>query len=52
MGRKLAGSWQDDDLLTEIELCTTLMIASSGCDRLLTQDEVDQLLGVRLGSWS
>ena len=33
---------------TEVELCTTLMIASSGSDRLLTQHEVDRLLGVQV----
>ena len=42
---------QDADQLDEVELCTTLSIASSGTDRSLTQDEVDQLLGVRPASY-
>ncbi len=36
----------DDEMLAEVELCTTLMIASSGSEAVLSQDEVDQLLGV------
>jgi hypothetical protein len=36
----------DEETQAEVELCTTLMIASSGSDHLLTQNEVDQLLGV------
>jgi hypothetical protein len=48
MGNKPAASKQDAELAAaEGELCTTLLIASSACDRSLTQDEVDQLLGVR-----
>ncbi len=40
-------SGRDAELLREVELCTTLLIASSGYDRLLTQAEVDHFLGVR-----
>ena len=50
MGEAVPVSRQDEERLTEVELCTTLMIASSGSDRLLTQVEVDQLLGVRASS--
>ena len=41
-----ARSWQAEEQQTEVELCTTLMIASSGTERVLPQDQVDQLLGV------
>ena len=37
---------QDGELSSEVELCTTLLIASTGTERRLTQAEVDQLLGV------
>jgi hypothetical protein len=37
-----------DEQRDEVELCTTLWIASSGTDRSLTQAEVDRLLGVRV----
>ncbi len=40
-------SWQAEELRNEGELCTALGIASSGTERPLTRDEVDQLLGVR-----
>lgn len=37
---------EDDDLLGEVELTTTLIIAASESDEHLTQDEIDRLLGV------
>jgi len=49
MRDQLQVSLQDDELLAEVELCTTLMIASLKCDRLLTGDEVDQFLGLSPG---
>jgi len=41
---------QAQELRTEDELCTALGIASAASERALTQDEVDQLLGVRASS--
>ena len=37
---------EDDDLLGEVELTTTLIIAASESDEHLDQDEIDRLLGV------
>lgn len=37
---------EDDDLLGEVELTTTLIIAASESDEHLTTDEIDRLLGV------
>lgn len=37
---------EDGDLLSEVELVTTLMIAASESDDHLVQDEIDRLLGV------
>lgn len=37
---------EDDDLLGEVELTTTLIIAASESDEHLTQEEIDRLLGV------
>jgi hypothetical protein len=37
---------EDDDLLGEVELTTTLIIAASESDEHLTQAEIDRLLGV------
>ena len=37
---------EDDDLMGEVELTTTLIIAASESDEHLTQEEIDQLLGV------
>lgn len=37
---------EDDDLLGEVELTTTLIIAASESDGHLSQEEVDRLLGV------
>jgi hypothetical protein len=37
---------EDDDLLGEVELTTTLMIAASETDEHLSQGEIDQILGV------
>jgi hypothetical protein len=39
-------SLEDDDLLGEVELTTTLIIAASEADEHLDQDEIDRLLGV------
>ena len=46
MGNKLPAARQYVESLHEAELCTTLAVASAGCSRSLTQEEVDQLLGV------
>ncbi len=40
-------SWRAEELEAEGQLCTALLIASSGADRSLTRDEVDEVLGVR-----
>ena len=37
---------EDGDLLNEVELTTTLIIAASESEEHLSQDEIDQLLGV------
>jgi len=37
---------EDGDLLNEVELTTTLIIAASESEEHLTQDEIDRLLGV------
>jgi hypothetical protein len=37
---------EDGDLLGEVELTTTLIIAASESDQHLSQDEIDRLLGV------
>ncbi|WP_297781977.1 hypothetical protein [Aeromicrobium sp.] len=37
---------RDDQALDEIELTSRLIIAASGKDRPLTQDEVDEILGL------
>ncbi len=37
---------EDGDLLNEVELTTTLIIAASESEEHLTQDEIDALLGV------
>ncbi len=37
---------EDDDLLGEVELTTTLIIAASESDDHLSQSEIDQLLGI------
>jgi len=39
----------DDDLQSEIELVSELVVAATSSDRPLHQDEVDLLLGVRPG---
>ena len=39
-------SLEDDDLLGEVELTTTLIIAASEADEHLSQEEIDRLLGV------
>lgn len=37
---------EDDDLLSEVELTTTLIIAASDADEHLSQAEIDELLGI------
>jgi hypothetical protein len=37
---------EDGDLLGEVELTTTLIIAASESDEHLSQEQIDQLLGV------
>ncbi len=37
---------EDAELLAEVELTTNLIIAASESDACLTQDQVDQLLGL------
>jgi len=37
---------EDGDLLGEVELTTTLIIAASESDDHLSQDEIDRLLGI------
>ena len=37
---------EDGDLLGEVELTTTLIIAASESDEHLSQDEIDRILGV------
>ena len=39
-------SLEDDDLLGEVELTTTLIIAASEADEHLSQEEIDRLLGI------
>ena len=46
MRNEPAGSPKAHEREVEVELCTTLLIASTESERVLTQDEVDQLLGV------
>lgn len=50
-GRKLVHdqfdvTLEDGDLLGEVELTTTLIIAASESDEHLPQEEIDRLLGV------
>jgi hypothetical protein len=42
-------SLQDDELLAEIELATSLMIVASRSDHRLTRAEVDHALGIGAG---
>jgi hypothetical protein len=39
-------SLEDDELLDEVELTASLMVAANRADRHLTQDEIDQVLGL------
>jgi hypothetical protein len=43
---KLDDDLTDDDLKSEIELVSRLVVAATSSDRPLRQDEVDHLLGV------
>ncbi|MCL2542156.1 MAG: hypothetical protein FWE71_06800 [Nocardioidaceae bacterium] len=36
----------DDDLLSEVELTTNLIIAATAADDRLPQEEIDRILGV------
>ncbi len=46
MTHDLRETGQGEQVQAEVDLCTTLLIAATGTDRSLTQNEVDQLLGV------
>ena len=39
-------SLEDDELLDEVELTASLMVAANRADRHLTQDEIDLVLGL------
>ncbi len=39
-------SLEDDELLDEVELTASLMVAANRADRHLRQDEIDQVLGL------
>lgn len=41
---------EDDDLLDEVELTTSLIIAASESDEPLSQARIDELLGVVSGN--
>ena len=36
----------DDELLTEVELTTNLIVAATASDERLSTEEIDQILGV------
>ncbi|CUR55398.1 conserved hypothetical protein [metagenome] len=40
-------SLEDSDLLTEVELTTNLIIAASESDGPLSEDEIDEILGIQ-----
>ena len=46
MDDKLNVPLEDAELLAEVELTTNLIIAASEADAALSQEQVDQLLGV------
>lgn len=46
MDDKLNVPLEDAELLAEVELTTNLIIAASESDAVLSQEQVDQLLGV------
>ena len=46
MDDKLNVPLEDSELLAEVELTTNLIIAASEAETTLTQQQVDQLLGV------
>ncbi len=39
-------SLEDSDLLVEVEMTTNLIIAASESDEVLTQEQIDAILGV------
>ncbi|HSE09854.1 MAG TPA: hypothetical protein VLB29_14405 [Nocardioidaceae bacterium] len=46
MDDKLNVPLEDAELLAEVELTTNLIIAASESDAVLSQEQVDQLLGI------
>ncbi|RLV47690.1 hypothetical protein D9V37_16175 [Nocardioides mangrovicus] len=40
-------SLEDDEMLDEVELTANLMVAANRADRPLSQQEIDEVLGVR-----
>ncbi|CAN5335415.1 MAG: hypothetical protein H0V13_10455 [Nocardioidaceae bacterium] len=47
MGKELDLRLRDEDVLSEIEMTSNLMIAASEHDGPLTQAQVDEILGLR-----
>ena len=39
-------SLHDDELADEVDLMVCLIVAANDCDRVLAQDEIDEILGV------
>ena len=46
MGDQLDVPLEDSELLEEVEMVSTLMLAASENDERLDQDEIDRILGV------
>ena len=46
MGDQLDVPLEDSELLEEVEMVSTLMLAASEHDERLDQDEIDKILGV------
>ena len=49
MPEPLDSRLRDDQVLDEIEMTSRLIIAASSADRRLSQDEVDEILGIAAG---
>ena len=47
MGDQLDVPLEDSELLEEVEMVSTLMLAASENDERLDQDEIDRILGVQ-----